>query len=52
MEEGPVMGFTEILFWWASKTNAAPGSAIPGQPASERTPTELPFFHLYIKVFD
>ena len=42
MDEGPTKGTTCISFSCAILTTSAPGSAIPGQPASDNKPTGLP----------
>jgi hypothetical protein len=50
MEEGPTSGVTVIPFLCAIDTISAPGSAIPGQPASDITPTFSPSRHGFKKV--
>jgi len=50
MEDGPTNGVTVIPFLCAIETISAPGSAMPGQPASEITPTFSPSRHGFKKV--
>ena len=45
IEDGPTNGTTVIPFWCAKRTTSAPGSATPGHPASETSPTETPCLH-------
>ena len=42
IEDGPTNGITLMFFWCASFTISAPGSATPGQPASDNKPIVLP----------
>src|SRR5882672_7446291 len=42
MEEGPTSGTTRMPAAWARRTSAAPGSATPGQPASDMSPQSFP----------
>ena len=41
MLEGPTSGITRMSFSWACQTYSLPGSATPGQPASDIKPTSL-----------
>ena len=45
MEEGPTKGFTLTFISCAIEIKSAPGSAIPGHPASEIKPILFPFRH-------
>ena len=42
IELGPTKGITLIPLLWASNTTSAPGSATPGQPASDIRPMSAP----------
>src|SRR5690606_30615736 len=45
IDEGPTIGTTCISFSCAILTTSAPGSATPGHPASDNTPTSCPCIH-------
>jgi len=45
IDEGPTRGVTFIFFSCAIFTISAPGSATPGHPASDKSPTFVPFKH-------
>src|SRR5689334_722543 len=42
MEQGPTSGTTRAPAAWARRTSTAPGSATPGQPASDMSPQSFP----------